>query len=163
VRPPRELQELSLRIDRAAGVLAQTLDRAPTVPELARAVDCDEERVVEALQARSWRSTLSLQAAGSDDDSGRVALEDEVGGEDDGYARAESRALLDRLMTLLPPRDRIVLRLRFGEDLTQAEIGELLGVSQMQVSRIIRQGIARLREVAHQQERLQHARQLATG
>jgi RNA polymerase sigma-B factor len=64
-------------------------------------------------------------------------------------------------MTLLPPRDREVLRLRFGADMTQAEIGALLGVSQMQVSRIIRQGIGRLREIADQQERLQLARRQA--
>jgi RNA polymerase sigma-B factor len=157
VRPPRELQELTLRLDRAASVLAQKCDRAPTVTELARSVGTDEERVVEALQARAGRSALSLQAPGREEDCG-PALEDELGGEDDGYARAESRALLDRLMTLLPARDRDVLRLRFGADMTQAEIGALLGVSQMQVSRIIRQGIARLREIADQQERLQQAR-----
>jgi len=62
VRPPRELQELSLRIDRAASTLAQKLDRAPTVTELAPAADSNEEQVVEALQARAGRSALSLQA-----------------------------------------------------------------------------------------------------
>jgi RNA polymerase sigma-B factor len=157
VRPPRELQELTLRLDRATRTLAQTLDRAPTVRELARTVGTDEEHVVEALQARAGRSALSMQAPGLEEDRG-PALEDELGGEDDGYARAESRAMLDRLMTLLPARDRDVLRLRFGADLTQAEIAALLGVSPMQVSRIIRQGIARMREIADQQERLQQAR-----
>ena len=160
VRPPRELQELSLRLDRAAGMLAQKLDRAPTVSELARTVGTDEERVVEALQARAGRSALSLQAPGPEEDCG-PSLEDEIGDEDDGYARAESRAVLDRLMALLPARDREVLQLRFGADMTQAEIGDVLGVSQMQVSRIIRQGIGRLREVADQQERLQRARRRA--
>jgi RNA polymerase sigma-B factor len=160
VRPPRELQELTLRLDRAAGMLAQKRDRAPTVSELARALDTDEEQVVEALQARAGRSALSLQAPGPEEDCGPT-LEDELGREDDGFARAESRAMLDRLMTLLPARDRDVLRLRFGADMTQAEIGALLGVSQMQVSRIIRQSIARLREIADQQERLQQVRRLA--
>jgi RNA polymerase sigma-B factor len=157
VRPPRELQELTLRLDRATRTLAQTLDRAPTAGELARAVGTDEEHVVEALQARAGRSALSMQAPGPEEDRGPT-LEDELGGEDDGYARAESRAMLDRLMTLLPARDRDVLRLRFGADLTQAQIAALLGVSPMQVSRIIRQGIARMREIAVQQERLQQAR-----
>jgi RNA polymerase sigma-B factor len=160
VRPPRELQELSLRLDRAASMLAQKIDRAPTVSELARTVGTNEEHVVEALQARAGRSALSLQAPGPEEDCGPT-LEDEIGGDDDGYARAESRAMLDRLMTLLPARDREVLRLRFGADMTQAEIGALLGVSQMQVSRIIRQGIGRLREIADQQERLQLARRPA--
>jgi RNA polymerase sigma-B factor len=157
VRPPRELQELSLRVERAAAVLAQRHDRAPTVAELARTLGADEEQVVDALHARAGRSALSLQAPGPDEDSGPT-LEDEIGGEDAGYARAESRAMLDRLMTLLPARDREVLRLRFGADMTQAQIGSLLGVSQMQVSRIIRQGVGRLREIADQQERLHRAR-----
>ena len=160
VRPPRELQELTLRLERAARTLAQQRDGAPTVSELARAVGTDEEHVVEALQARAGRSALSMQAPGAEEDHGPT-LEEEIGGEDDGYARAESRALLDRLMTLLPARDRDVLRLRFGGDLTQAEIAALLGVSPMQVSRIIRQGIARMREIAHQQERLHEARRHA--
>jgi len=157
VRPPRELQELSLRLDHVAGALSQRLDRAPTVSELAGMVGTDEEHVVEALQARAGRSALSLQAPGADDECGPT-LEDELGGEDDGYEQAESRVTLDRLMTMLPARDREVLRLRFGADMTQAEIGALLGVSQMQVSRIIRQGIARLREILDGQERLQPAR-----
>jgi RNA polymerase sigma-B factor len=157
VRPPRELQELSLRLDRAASMLAQKIDRAPTVSELARTVGTNEEHVVEALQARAGRSALSLQAPGPEEDCGPT-LEDELGGNDDGYARAESRAMLDRLMTLLPARDRQVLRLRFGADMTQAEIGALLGVSQMQVSRIIRQTIAHLHHVAEHHERLAAAR-----
>jgi RNA polymerase sigma-B factor len=157
VRPPRELQELTLRLDRTTRTLAQKLDRAPTVSELAGAIGTDEEHVAEALQARSGRSALSIQAPGPQEDRGPT-LEEELGGEDDGYARAESRAMLDRLMTLLPARDRDVLRLRFGGDMTQAEIAVLLGVSPMQVSRIIRQGIARMREIADQQDRLHERR-----
>jgi len=75
-------------------------------------------------------------------------LADVVGTEEHGYTVAEDRATLDRLLQTVTPREREVLRLRFEEDLTQAEIGERIGVSQMQVSRIIRQSIARLRTVA---------------
>jgi RNA polymerase sigma-B factor len=112
VRPPRSLQELSLRVDRTTRSLTQQLDRPPTVPEIARALDRDEEHVVEAQRARVGRSALSLQAPrGAELGS---ALEDACGREDDGYHRAESRALLERLMTLLPARDREVMRLRCG-------------------------------------------------
>jgi RNA polymerase sigma-B factor len=152
VRPPRDLQEVTLRLDRATSALAQELDRPPTVSELARMVAADEEQIIEALQAQSGRSALSLQAPTTDEDDA-LTLENEVGSDDDGYERAEERATLDRMLVLLPARDREVLRLRFHEDMTQAEIGALLGVSQMQVSRIIRGGIARLREIADQQSR----------
>jgi RNA polymerase sigma-B factor len=147
VRPPRALQELTLRVDDAASRLSQQLDRAPTVSELAAEVGVGDENIMEALQARTARGALSLHApvGGSDED---VELQDTLGAGDDGYARAETRALLDSLLSGLAPRARVVLRLRFEEDLTQAEIGALLGVSQMQISRIIRQSLVRLRLIA---------------
>jgi RNA polymerase sigma-B factor len=159
VRPPRSLQELSLRVDRATRSLTQQLDRQPTVPEIAQALDRDEEHILEAQRARVGRTALSLQApmgaaVGS-------ALEDEYGREDDGYHRVESRALLVRLITLLPARDRELIGMRFGADMTQAEISAVLGVSQMQVSRLLSKAIDRLSEIVHQQERLQRARRCA--
>ena len=104
--------------------------------------------MLEALQARQSRHALSLHAptaAGED-----AMLQDSVGGPDDGFDAAEERADLQGLLAYVPPRTRLALRLRFEEDLTQAEIGELLGVSQMQVSRIIRRGLDQLRDVAEQ-------------
>lgn len=156
VRPPRRLQELSLRIDRATGSLTQQLDRAPTVAELAEALDSDEERVLEALHARAGRTALSLRGSCAAADAGLV-LESEFGREDDGYRNAESRAVLERLLALLPARDREVMCLRYGADMTQAEISDVFGISQMQVSRIVRNAIDRLREIVRQQERLQQA------
>jgi len=153
VRPPRELQELILRVDRVSVRLSQELDRAPTVSELAGAAGTEEEHVLEALQARSGRGTLSLHAPSSQE-SDAASLEDILGCDDSGFDRAESRAVLDGLCVGLPDRAREVLRMRFEEDLTQAEIGERLGVSQMQVSRIIRQTITRLHHVAEHHERL---------
>jgi RNA polymerase sigma-B factor len=147
VRPPRALQELTLRVDAAAARLSQQLDRAPTVSELAAEVGAGDEDVMDALQARTARGALSLHApVGRPDEE--VELQDTMGAGDDGYARAETRALLDSLLSGLSPRARVVLRLRFEEDLTQAEIGALLGVSQMQISRIIRQSLVRLRLIA---------------
>jgi RNA polymerase sigma-B factor len=153
VRPPRELQELILRLDRVSVRLSQELDRAPTVSELAEAAGAEEEHILEALQARSGRGTLSLHAPSSQEPDA-ASLEDSLGDDDSGFDRAESRAVLDGLCVGLPARAREVLRMRFEDDLTQAEIGERLGVSQMQVSRIIRQTIARLHRVAEHHERL---------
>jgi RNA polymerase sigma-B factor len=157
VRPPRGLQELTLRVEGAVTRLSAQLDRAPTVGELAAATGSTDEEILEALQARSGRDALSLQAPQGGDDQ-QAALQDMLGDRDDGYAQAEMRVFLDDLMMGLPQRTREILRLRFQEDLTQAEIGELFGVSQMQISRIVRQAIGQLREIADQHEQMAAAR-----
>lgn len=153
VRPPRDLQELVLKLDRFGVRLSQELDRSPTVAELAAAAEVDEEQILEALQARSGRGALSLHAPTSDV-LDAPTLEDNLGRDDAGYDRADSGILLDALSRGIPERSLEVLRLRFEEDLTQAQIGERLGVSQMQVSRIIRQTIARMHEAAERQAML---------
>jgi RNA polymerase sigma-B factor len=152
VRPPRALQELTLRVEQARSRLSQDLERPPTVSELAAATGSTDEDVLDALQASTARGALSLQSptGGWDEDA---ELQDTLGASDDGYAHAETRVLLDALLAGLTPRARVVLRLRFEQDLTQAEIGALLGVSQMQISRIIRQALGRLRHIADQQQR----------
>ena len=152
VRPPRDLQELTIKVERASGELWQQLDRAPTVAELAQAVGRDEEQVLDALHARMARGRLSLDGHTGDED--QPALQDRLGSVDAGFAQAESRATLDALLATIAPRDCEVIRLRFEEDMTQAEIGEVLGVSQMQVSRIVRQTLQQLRYVADQQQRI---------
>jgi RNA polymerase sigma-B factor len=148
VRVPRDLQELALKVDRAVARLSLDLHRSPSVSEIARAVESGEEEVLEALEASgAYRATSLESPRGSDDDAGDT-LGDTVGTDEQGFARAEDRATLAQLLRAVTPREREVLRLRFEEDLTQAEIGERIGVSQMQVSRIIRQSLARLRTVA---------------
>jgi RNA polymerase sigma-B factor len=148
VRVPRDLQELALRVDRKVSELSTDLRRQPTVTEIAEAVGIEEEDVLEALEASgAYRATSLSTPRGNDDEAGET-LGDTVGTSEEGFGLAESRATLEQLMRAVTPREREVLRLRFEEDLTQAEIGERIGVSQMQVSRIIRQSIARLRTVA---------------
>ncbi len=147
IRPPRDVQELVLRVDRAAERLGTVLNRAPTVGELAEAVGERDELVLEAIQARGAYSAMSLHASRGDPGDGAV-LQDELGALDDGFDDAESRAVIDRLMRGISPREQMVLRLRFEKHLTQAEIGALLGVSQMQISRILRQALDRLRAIA---------------
>jgi RNA polymerase sigma-B factor len=153
IRPPRDVQELALRVDRAAERLNTQLNRAPTVRELAEAVNESEELVLEAMQARGAYSALSFEAPHGRSGDDRSVLQDTLGAEEDGYVDAESRAVIDRLMRGVSARERLVLRLRFEEDLTQAEIGKLLGVSQMQISRILRRALERLREVAAHEPR----------
>ena len=147
VRPPRGIQEVTLRVEGALARLSQQLDRSPTTGELADAVGVSDEEILEAMQARSARGALSLHAPqGEPGDA--MSLQDTLGAEDPDLARAETRAQLDRLMTEISPRAREMLRMRFEEDMTQAEIGAAIGISQMQVSRILRQTIAQLRDAA---------------
>ncbi len=141
VRVPRGLQELQLGVARARDRLTNELGRSPTVEELAQAVDAPFEEVLSTIQSVSARRTRSLEEPMGED----MTLADSLGSTDDGLARAELRAVLDGAAVVLSPRDREVLRLRFQHDLTQTEIAERVGVSQMQVSRLIRQSLARLR------------------
>jgi RNA polymerase sigma-B factor len=147
VRVPRDLQDLALTVERAASELSLELHRQPTVAEIAAHVGATDESVLEALEAAAAYTTSSLEAPRSDSEDGGT-LGDSLGCEEQGFTLAEDRALLERLMSVLTPRDREVLRLRFEEDLTQSEIGERIGVSQMHISRIIRQAIAQLRDAA---------------
>jgi RNA polymerase sigma-B factor len=149
VRVPRDLQELTLRVDRARQELETELARSPTVGELAHRLDVDEEDVIEALQARHAKGSVSLDAPSSDEDDDDT-LGERVGTEEEGYRLAEHRTDLATLTRTLTPRERLVLRLRFEHDMTQQEIGDRIGVSQMQVSRILRTAMARLHEQASQ-------------
>jgi RNA polymerase sigma-B factor len=145
VRVPRNLQELSLKVDRAVTDLTVALQRAPTVGEIAASVAAQEADVLEALHAAGAYRAASLDGPrGNRDDDSDDTLGDTLSADDDRLDRAEDRATLARLVLRITPREREILRLRFAEDLTQAQIGERIGLSQMQVSRIIRQALARL-------------------
>ncbi len=144
VRVPRDLQELALRVDQTVTRMSTGRNRAPSVGEVARAVAVSEEQVLEALEAMGAYRASSLDVSRSAQEDGESVAE-ALGREDDGYEQAERRASLQPLLARIDERERIVLGLRFGADLTQAEIGERIGVSQMQVSRLIRQALARLR------------------
>jgi RNA polymerase sigma-B factor len=145
VRVPRDLQELALRVDQTFTRLSAGGRRAPTVNEISRAMGVSEEQVLDAMEAMGAYRASSLDAPRSIRDEETESVAESLGFEDTGYERAEARAALAPLLARVSERERIVLRLRFAEDLTQAEIGERIGVSQMQVSRLIRQALARLR------------------
>lgn len=146
VRVPRDLQELALRVDRAVSRLSVGKRRSPSIGEIAEAVDATEEQVLEALEAAGAYRAGSLDAPRpAQDATSGESLADTLGEEESGFRRAEDRATLEPLLARISTRERVVLELRFGQDLTQAEIGERIGVSQMQVSRLIRQALVRLR------------------
>ena len=148
VRMPRSLQELAIRVEDARDRLSGELGRSPSVAELARAVDTSQEEVLEALQAGDAYHATSLDAQRADDDDDGFSLADALGGFDHGYRLAEHRALLGAVLVELDDRDREILRLRFEEDMTQHEIAAIVGVSQMQVSRLLRRSLNALRMAA---------------
>jgi len=147
VRVPRDLQERAVRLERERERLGPGLGRAPTAEELAERMGCSAEEVVDAMEAAHGRAAVSFDApAAVGDDEGHT-LGERLGGEDAGFEHAESVATVASLLATLPEREQLVLRLRFQEDLTQAEIGERVGCSQMHVSRILRASLERLRQL----------------
>jgi RNA polymerase sigma-B factor len=149
VRVPRDLQEMAVRVDRVTEELGGELGRAPTPAEIADHIGATTEQVLEAREAAGAYRAVSLDRPREDDEEGD-GMADSMGVEDPGYRLAEDAATVERLMAVLSDREREVLRLRFEEDLTQSEIGARVGVSQMHVSRLIRQAVARLRESAQE-------------
>jgi RNA polymerase sigma-B factor len=116
--------------------LSSRLGRSPRVGELAAELGVPEETVIEALDARAAYRPTSL-ATPTGQDEGRT-LEDALGADDRGYAQAEARLTVDRLLEELPPRERRILELRYFEELSQDEIAGQIGISQMHVSRLLR-------------------------
>jgi RNA polymerase sigma-B factor len=143
VRPPRDLQERAQRVMAVNRTLASELGRPPSAGEIAARLRISLEDVVEALQACDARDATSLdrpRTIGEEADT----LADTIGVEDAGFERVEQAVTAELLMTQLDAREREILRLRFHEDLTQSEIGERIGCSQMHVSRLVRGAIAKL-------------------
>ncbi|MFE9765860.1 RNA polymerase sigma factor SigF [Streptomyces sp. NPDC005808] len=145
VRVPRRLQELRLDLAKAGDELAQEFDRAPTVGELAERLGLSNEEVVEGMAASNAYTASSLDAQPEEDDS-EGALADRIGYEDHGLEGIEYVESLRPLIAELPPRDRQILSLRFVANMTQSEIGDELGISQMHVSRLLSRTLVRLRK-----------------
>ncbi|MEU9401300.1 RNA polymerase sigma factor SigF [Streptomyces sp. NPDC048242] len=144
VRVPRRLQELRLDLAKAGDELAQRLDRSPTVAELAGKLGISNEEVVEGMAASNAYTAASLDAQPEEDDS-EGALADRIGYEDHGLEGIEYVESLKPLIAELAPRDRQILSLRFVAGMTQSEIGDELGISQMHVSRLLSRTLVRLR------------------
>ncbi|MGB9227561.1 RNA polymerase sigma factor SigF [Mycobacterium sp.] len=146
VKVPRRLKELHLRLGSATADLSQRLGRAPTATELAEELGMDREEVVEGLVAGSSYNTLSIDSGGGNEDDDARAIADTLGDVDTSLDRIEDREALRPLLEALPERERMVLALRFFESLTQTQIAERVGISQMHVSRLLAKSLARLRD-----------------
>jgi RNA polymerase sigma-B factor len=152
VRLPRTLQEHTLAVSKCVSALTQTEGRSPTPQRVADELSLSLEEVLEALQAGSAYRTASLdEPSGRDDDGDGRTLGDTLGVDDDGLELAEAVADLRGLFRVLDARERRVIAMRFDEDLTQSEIAQHIGVSQMQVSRILRKALARMHDAAVRQ------------
>ncbi|HEX3541750.1 MAG TPA: SigB/SigF/SigG family RNA polymerase sigma factor [Acidimicrobiales bacterium] len=150
VRAPRRMQELYLRLTKVIGVLGQTLGHSPTIAELAAEVQVSEEEVLEALEAGQAYRFASLDAPSGEAESPSYATY--LGDDDPGMADAERRALLAPLLQRLAPREQLIVHLRFFQGMTQSEIANHLGISQMHVSRLLAKSLGHLRAAASDDE-----------
>jgi RNA polymerase sigma-B factor len=149
VHVPRGAQERALRVRDAQERLASAYGRAPTVNQLAEYLELDMEDVIEALQAIQAYEALSLDAPRPAADDDAVTWSDMIGCEDERFALVELDAALASVLRQIPLRERLILRMRFVQDLTQTEIAACIGISQMQVSRILRRSLDQLRVLTH--------------
>lgn len=153
VRVPRRLQELRLSLAKATDELSQKLDRSPTVDELATHLGATHEEILDGMIASNGYTAGSLDTAVTeDDDNGESALAARLGDIDPAMEDVENLEALKPLVKDLAPRDRLILQMRFGDEMTQAQIGAELGISQMQVSRLLNRTLSRLREKMLQED-----------
>ena len=145
VRVPRGLQELNIQLSRLLEELTVQLSRSPTIAELAKAAGVTDEEVLEALESGRAYSSLSLSVGASQDDEGELDPLESLGTEEPRYALTEDLAVLAPGFRVLDERERQILHLRFFEGLTQSQIAQQVGISQMHVSRLIRRSLEKIR------------------
>src|SRR5262245_41540050 len=146
VRVPRGLQELNVQLSKLIEEQTIELGRSPTIPELAKAAGVEEELVVEALESGRAYSSVSLSTGGGQDEDGELDPLESLGAEEPQYEISEDRAMLAPGFAALDERERLILHLRFFKGLTQSQIAQQVGISQMHVSRLIRRALERIRE-----------------
>jgi RNA polymerase sigma-B factor len=145
IHVPRGAQERALKVRDAQERLANEHGHAPTVNQLAEYLELDVEEVIDALQAVQAYDTLSLDAPRPRADGEVVTYGETLGQDDERYELVELDATLTSVLGHIPARERAILRMRFVEDLTQTEIAQRVGISQMQVSRLLRRSLEQLR------------------
>ncbi len=145
VRVPRGLHDRMSAVDKAISELTKDLQRSPSVAEIAERIGVEPTDVLEVLEANQNRRPLSLDRPTSSEDGDETPASDWIGAEDAGFELAEDKIALDAALPHLDERERLVLRLRFVEDMTQSQIAEQIGHSQMHVSRILRRTLERIR------------------
>ena len=158
LRVPRELQERAIKVGKTESALTLELGRAPTAAELADRLDCTVEELLEARDAAGANRMSSLDApvGGEEEDDGG-SLAELLGADDARLEELERELTVESALASLDERSRTILRLRFNEELTQAAIGERVGLSQMHVSRLIRQALETLQDAARPGDGLREA------
>jgi RNA polymerase sigma-B factor len=151
VRVPRGLHDRMAEVDKAIAELTKELQRSPSVGEIAARLAIEQTDVLEAMEAGHNRRPLSLDRPAGPDESDDSPPTEWVGGEDESFELVEGRLALDAALPHLEERERLVLRLRFVDDMTQSQIAERIGHSQMHVSRILRRALERIREQIREQ------------
>src|SRR5216117_3927433 len=157
VRVPRGLQELNVQLSKLIEQLTVQLSRSPTIPELAKAAGVEEEEVLEALESGRAYSSLSLSTGGTQEDGEELDPLESIGTEEHQYEVSEDRAVLAPGFRVLDERERKILHLRFFEGLTQSQIAQQIGISQMHVSRLIRRSLEKIREEIAAEEEVERA------
>jgi RNA polymerase sigma-B factor len=159
VRVPRGLQELNVQLSRLVEQLTVQLGRSPTIAELAKASGSPEEEVLEALESGRAYSSLSLSSGGGGDGEDDLDPLESIGTEEHQYEVSEDRAVLAPGFRVLDERERKILQLRFFDGLTQSQIAQQVGISQMHVSRLIRRSLEKIRdEIAADEESVRSSR-----
>ena len=146
VRVPRGLQELNVQLSRLVEQLTVQFSRSPTIPELAKAAGVEEEEVLEALESGRAYTSLSLSVGGGGGDDDDLDPLESLGTDEHQYEVSEDRAILAPGFKVLDERERKILQLRFFDGLTQSQIAQQVGISQMHVSRLIRRSLEKIRE-----------------
>ena len=146
VRVPRGLQELNVQLSKIVEQLTVEHSRSPTIPELAEAAGVEEEEVLEALESGRAYSSLSLSSSGGTEDGEEIDPLESLGEIEHEYEVSEDRAVLAPGFKVLDERERAILHLRFFEGLTQSQIAQQVGISQMHVSRLIRRALEKIRD-----------------
>jgi RNA polymerase sigma-B factor len=163
VRVPRGLQELNVKLSKLIEDLTVELGRSPTIPELAKASGSEEELVVEAIECGRAYSSISLSTGGGQDEDGELDPLESLGAEEPEYEVSEDRAVLAPGFRVLDERERMILHLRFFKGLTQSQIAQQVGISQMHVSRLIRRALEKIREEIGSEEGEEPAPRRAAG
>ncbi|MBS7158153.1 MAG: RNA polymerase sigma factor SigF [Collinsella sp.] len=146
VRVPRRLQELSAKVNQATDELTTELQRSPTVEEIARYLDATVDEVLEAMESSSAYSSVPLEAPGSSDSDDAPSVLDRYASEDSELALTDDRLVIEEALAGFSPREREVIELRFVKGMTQIEIAQKLGISQVQVSRLLRRTLKKIQD-----------------
>lgn len=146
VRIPRRLQELSAKVNQATDTLTTQFQRSPTIQEIADYLDASVDEVLEAMESSSAYSSVPLEGTGSSENDDAPSVIDRYGSEDNELAFTDDRLVIEEALKGFSPREREVIELRFLKGMTQIEIADQLGISQVQVSRLLRRTLKKIQD-----------------